>query len=105
MLLDAPDVFYMCAILKSSPICNGKGDRTYFIQQILNRDPRTIKDLGRKLILLTGQFPGLQCKVFNDDFKLPTLLDRVRRKLVYRIWFRCRRTFPEALSIEELVAF
>jgi len=104
VLINAPDVFYMIAILKSSPMCNGQGDRTYFMNSVLQRDPASIKDLARKLMVLTQTFKGCDYKVFGDKFHKPSNVDigQVRRKIVFRVWKHTRRTY-DALTIDELV--
>lgn len=66
MVLDAPDSFIAASVLTSASLYMGKGDRTTFYDVVLNSDPNKIKDLGRKLRLLTvakiGNFP-----VYNDS--------------------------------------
>ena len=53
VILDAPDVYSAAAVLISTDFYNGKGDRTNFIDTVLNSDPTKIPDLGGKLELLT----------------------------------------------------
>jgi len=65
MVLDAPDSFYAASVLTQSSLFMGKGDRTTFFDVVCNSNPNQIKDLGRKLRLLTvaqiGAYP-----VYND---------------------------------------
>jgi len=53
MILEAPDVFVAAAVLIQQDFYNGKGDRTALFDVVLNSDPKTIPDLGRKLKLVT----------------------------------------------------
>lgn len=49
LLIEAPDVYYMIAILATSRLCNGQGDKSSFIYGILHRNPSDIPDLAKKL--------------------------------------------------------
>lgn len=53
LVLDAPDANYGAAVLTTQPFYIGKGDRNTFLEVVLNSDPKKIKDLGKKLALLT----------------------------------------------------
>lgn len=74
---------------------------------MLNSDPKMIGDLGRKLRVMSLTFQGVEYKLFRDEYKkgAPQDLGRIRRQLVYRIWFRCRRAYGEVVSLEDLIAF
>ena len=65
---------------------------------VLNSDPRNIKDLGNKLILLTkSAFGGF--KVYNDKL---SSLDPIGKQTIYRLWMHCRRKF-QALTLQNLL--
>lgn len=53
-VLEAPDVFTAAAVLVQQKFYNGKGDRSALIEVVLNTDPKTLPDIGRKLKLLTA---------------------------------------------------
>lgn len=75
MILDAPDAMLGAAVLTQQPFFIGKGDRSTFIDVVLNSDPRTIADLGNKLVLLTkSSFGGF--KVYNDKLSSPELIGK-----------------------------
>jgi len=65
----------------------GKGDRTTFFDIVCNSNPKTIKDLGRKLRLLTVTKIG-KYSVYNDKLSNP---DKVCKKTVYQLWLHCKR--------------
>lgn len=65
LILEAPSVYLGAAVLIKQDFYNGKGDRSAFINVVLNSDPATIPDLARKLKLLTDtEFHGN--KIYND---------------------------------------
>ena len=100
ILLEAPDVFIAAAALGSKQFCMGKGDRTSFFEQILEMDPNTIPDVGRKLVLVTqGEFMGL--KLYNDKLATPT---RVNRKMIYKLWLHCCRKH-NVVSLKRMIKF
>merc|ERR1711924_90204 len=79
---------------------NGKGDRTAFIDVVLNSDPNKIPDLGRKLKLITvSEFYGE--KIFND--KLCSTL-QVKQQSVYRLWLHCCR-LHQPVTLEQMIEF
>lgn len=53
LILEAPDVYIAAVALSQKGFYNGRGDRTSFFDLILSLDPRTIPDLGNKLLLVT----------------------------------------------------
>lgn len=65
----------------------GKGDRTSFIEVVLNSDPNKIPDLGRKLRLI-GVNNLFGMKIYND--KLCNTLNICQHN-IYRLWFHCTR--------------
>ena len=65
VLLEAPDVFIAAAAMSTMQFYQGRGDRSAFLNIVLNSDPRQIPDLGRKLKLLTSNsYMGLE--FYND---------------------------------------
>lgn len=66
LVLEAPDVYLAAAVLIQQSFYNGKGDRSAFIDVLLNSDPKVIPDLGRKLKLITvDKYFGH--KIYNDS--------------------------------------
>ena len=53
LVLEAPDYYTAAAVLVCQKFYNGKGDRTALIDVVLNTDPKTLPDIGRKLKLIT----------------------------------------------------
>ena len=79
VLMEAPDVYIAAAALSTKEFYQGKGDRTAFFQLILDTNPATIPDLGRKLALVSGkEYLGL--KLYNDKLCDPS---RVKKATVY----------------------
>lgn len=100
MLLEAPDVYIAAVALSETSFYEGKGDRTCFLKAVLDQDPMKIKDLGRKLKLVTDkQFLGLQ--LYNDKLCNP---DKVNRNMIYKLWLHCCRK-SNAVSLDQLIAF
>lgn len=100
VLLEAPDVFVAAAALSSQKFCHGKGDRTSFFEMVLETDPNTIPDLGRKLILIAqNEFMGL--KLYND--KLASNV-KVNRRTIYKLWLHCCRK-NKAVGLRRMIKF
>ena len=97
-LLEAPDVYVAAAALSTLKFYIGKGDRSAFFGIVLQTDPATIPDLGRKLKLVTqGSFMG--CALFNDKLCSP---ERLSRTTIFRLWLHCARK-NQVVSLEELI--
>lgn len=100
VLLEAPDVFLAAAALNSNSFYQGKGDRTAFFEMILESDPKSIPDLGRKLALVTkSEFMGV--KLFNDKI---ANVNQVNRKMIYKLWLHCCRK-SEVVSLKQMIQF
>ena len=100
VLLEAPDVFIAAAALSSQKFYQGKGDRTAFLNMVLEMDPAKIPDLGRKLCLVTQtEFLGL--KLYNDKLVSDS---KVNRKMIYKIWLHTNRKH-NAVSLKKLIQF
>ena len=95
LILEAPDAIMGAAVLTTQPFYIGKGDRSTFIEIVLNSDPHKIKDLGNKLMLLTkNEFGGF--KVYNDKL---SSFEHFGKQTVYKLWMHCVRKF-KALNLE-----
>ena len=65
----------------------GKGSRSIFFKSIMELNPATIPDLGRKLKLVTGRdFMGM--KLYNDKM---CQVERVNKKTLRELWLHCCR--------------
>lgn len=98
LILEAPDAYYGAAVLTSQPFFIGKGDRTTFLKVVLNSNPKTIKDLGKKIGMLTKSKIG-SFSVYNDKLCNP---ERLNKQTIYRLWLHCRRRH-QAVTLEELI--
>jgi len=79
VLIEAPDVYIAAAALGSKAFYQGKGDRSAFFQMILENNPASIPDLGRKLALVANkEFLGLN--LYNDALCDPS---RVKKATIY----------------------
>lgn len=87
LVLEAPDAAFAAAILTTRPFYMGKGDRTAFLEVVLNSDPKTIPDLKGKLRLLMTSKVGKE-KIYNDKLCSTT---RLKKQLVYRLWLHTVR--------------
>jgi len=100
LVLEAPDVYIGAAVLISQSLYNGKGDRTAFVEVVLNTDPSTIPDLARKLKLITQtEFYGH--KIFND--KLCNTMNLCQQH-VYKLWLHCCRR-NKVVTLAQMVDF
>lgn len=100
VLMEAPDVFVAAAALSTQKFCQGKGDRTAFFNMILESNPKSIPDLGRKLILVTkDKYMGLQ--MYSD--KLANC-DRVKRTMVFKLWVHCCRK-NDVIPLKQMIEF
>jgi hypothetical protein len=65
MIIDSPDVYLAASLVVQGSFYLGKGDRSAFLEYVLENDPHTIKDVARKLKLVTSDnFLGE--KIYND---------------------------------------
>lgn len=100
LVLEAPNVYIGAAILIKNNFYNGKGDRTAFIEVVLNTDPNTIPDLARKLKLITvSEFHGH--KIYND--KLCNTMNICQQK-VFQLWLHCSRRNKVA-TVAQMIEF
>jgi hypothetical protein len=100
MFIEAPDSFFAAACLTNQNLYNGKGDRTELIKYILDFNPKTIKDLGRKLYLITCDTIG-PYKVYNDN-KAIASSEKLCKKSVYKLWLHCCRK-NKSVSLNDLI--
>ena len=100
VLMEAPDVFIAAAALSTKKFCQGKGDRTAFFNMILESDPASIPDVGRKLILVTqDKFMGLT--LYSDAL---ANCSRVNRKMIFKLWLHlCRKN--EVVDLKKMIKF
>ena len=100
LVLEAPDFYTAAAVLVQQNFYNGKGDRTALFNVVLNTDPKTLPDIGRKLKLMTmREIHGF--KIYND--KLCNTME-VKRSMVHQLWLHlCRR--HQAATVEQLIEF
>jgi hypothetical protein len=100
LVLEAPNVYVGAAVLIKQSFYNGKGDRTAFIEVVLNTDPSTIPDLGRKLKLITmSEWYGY--KIYND--KLCNTMN-ICKKNIFKLWLHCTR-IHKIVSLAEMLEF
>lgn len=100
LVLEAPDVFLAASVLISQKFYNGKGDRSAFIEQVLDTDPKKIPDLARKLKLSTSsEFYGN--KIFND--KLCSSLN-LKQQSIFQIWLHCTRRHG-VVTLDQMIDF
>jgi len=99
LFLEAPDIYYAAAVLTQQPFYIGKGDRNTFFKVVLNSNPKKIKDLGKKLRMLTQQKIFGKFDVYNDKLTSP---ERLNRQTIFRLWLHCCRRH-QAVTLDEMV--
>ena len=98
VLLEAPDVYIAAAALSSLKFYIGKGDRSAFLEIVLNTDPAKIPDLYNKLQLVTkNDFMGLN--LFNDKLCSPS---RMSRTMIFRLWLHTARK-NQVITLQQLI--
>lgn len=100
LVLEAPTFYLGAAVLIQQQFFMGKGDRTSFIEVVLNSDPNKIPDLGRKLGLI-GVNNLFGMKIYND--KLCNTLNICQHN-IYRLWLHCTRRH-NAVSLQQMIDF
>jgi len=91
MYLEAPDAFFAAACLTECSLYNGKGDRTELIKYILTQDPKTIKDLGRKIYLITQEKVGTYNIYDDKKMNAATPVHTFNKAWVFKLWLHCCR--------------
>jgi hypothetical protein len=77
-LLYAPDVYYMLAMIKKSPLCHGTGDRTALLNLVLSVHPSSLPDLSLKLLVLVKKNMG-SINIYSDDAKDVESFKRIKK--------------------------